>query len=75
MSPKLPRVTATELLRALRRDGWYDTRQSGSHIVLHHPTKVGRVVVPMHRGNLRIGTIQSALEQAGLTADDLQKLL
>jgi predicted RNA binding protein YcfA (HicA-like mRNA interferase family) len=42
---------------------------------LHHPTKIGRVVIPMHRGDLRTGTIQSAIEQAGLTADELRDLL
>ncbi len=32
MSPKLPRITAAELLRALRRDGWYEHHQVGSHV-------------------------------------------
>ena len=27
MSPKLPRITAFELLRALKRDGWQQVRQ------------------------------------------------
>ncbi len=75
MSPKLPRVTATELLRALRRDEWFIARQSGSHVSLKHPTKPGLVVVPQHRGTLRTGTIASALDDAGLTGEDLARLL
>ena len=75
MSPKLPRVTSTELRRALRRDGWVEIRQTGSHIVLEHPSKPGLVVIPQHRGTLHTGTIASALRQAGLTAHDLINLL
>ncbi|HLZ10003.1 MAG TPA: type II toxin-antitoxin system HicA family toxin [Chloroflexota bacterium] len=50
MSPKVPRITATELLRAFRRDGWVELRQRGSHVILGHGTKAGLVVVPMHKG-------------------------
>jgi predicted RNA binding protein YcfA (HicA-like mRNA interferase family) len=48
MGPRLPRITAVELLRALKRDGWQPIRQSGSHIILQHSTKLGRVAVPRH---------------------------
>jgi len=75
MSPKLPRITAAELLSALHRDGWYDVRQSGSHLSLQHPEKTNTVTVPRHRGTLRLGTLRSILDQAGLSADNLQKLL
>lgn len=73
--PKLPRVTAQEVLRALARDGWQRDRQSGSHVALWHPVKQGVVTVPMHRGTLRAGTLASILDQAGLTADEFRALL
>ena len=76
MSPKLPRITAFELLRALRRDGWQQTRQHGSHLILRHPIKPGRVTISMHSaGTVRLKTLESVMEQAGLTADDLRELL
>lgn len=76
MSPRLPRITAAELLRALRRDGWQSVRQSGSHITLKHPTKPGHVTVPKHaKVILKLKTLATILEQAGLTTDDLQELL
>jgi predicted RNA binding protein YcfA (HicA-like mRNA interferase family) len=43
--------------------------------VLRHPTKSGPVAVPFHRGDLKTGTLNRILEQAGLTADDLRRLL
>ena len=76
MSPKLPRITASELLRALRRDGWQRARQSGSHIMLKHPKKTGYVIVPMHMSvTLKPKTLATILKQADLTVDDLQELL
>ena len=73
---RLPRMTATQALRALQRAGWFITRQSGSHAILHHPTKAGRVTIPMHRTRtLRPATLASILDQAGLTAEDLRHLL
>ncbi|HJT55659.1 MAG TPA: type II toxin-antitoxin system HicA family toxin [Ktedonobacteraceae bacterium] len=75
MSPRLPRITASELLRALRHDGWQPVRQSGSHITLRHPTKPGFVTVPRHASvTLKLKTLATILDQAGLTVDDLRKL-
>jgi predicted RNA binding protein YcfA (HicA-like mRNA interferase family) len=50
VSPRGPRVTAAQVLRAPRRDGWAVERRSGSHAQLRHPTKPGQVTVPRHAG-------------------------
>jgi predicted RNA binding protein YcfA (HicA-like mRNA interferase family) len=76
MSPRLPRITASELARALKRDGWQAVRQRGSHVILKHPTKQGRVTVPMHSTQtVRLKTLEAILEQAELTIEDLNGLL
>ena len=76
MSPKLPHITAAELLRALKRDGWHPARQSGSHLMLKHPTKPGYVIVAIHaKVILKPKTLTTILKQAGLTVDDLRGLL
>lgn len=76
MSPKAPRVTATETVRALHRDGWYDDHQRGSHLYLLHPTKRNRVTVPMHKGKiLKPATLAGILDDAGLTVDEFRRLL
>jgi predicted RNA binding protein YcfA (HicA-like mRNA interferase family) len=74
---RAPRVTAREALRALQRDGWTVRRQSrGSHVQSTHPTKLGRVTVPMHAGViLQPKTLTTILRQAGLTLDEFRKLL
>ena len=74
--PRLPRITAAELLKALRRDGWFETRQKGSHLMLRHATKPGLVVLAMHRGEgLPPGTVAQILRDADLTIDELRELL
>jgi len=73
--PKLPRVSAARLVRALRRAGFAEDHQVGSHLTLIHPTTGQRVVVPMHPGDLPIGLLHDILKQAGLTGDGLRQLL
>ena len=50
-------MTVREILKILRKDGWYETDQSGSHLQLEHPTKPGKVTISKHRGDIRPGTL------------------
>jgi predicted RNA binding protein YcfA (HicA-like mRNA interferase family) len=76
MSPRLPRITAVDLIRALERDGWAYVRQRGSHRFLAHADRPGLVVVPMHAGKtIKLGLLKRILDDAGLTPEDLEKLL
>jgi predicted RNA binding protein YcfA (HicA-like mRNA interferase family) len=64
---KLKNLTAKEVLEILKKDGWYVVKQKGSHVQLKHPTKKGKVTVPVHSGKtLPIGTIKSIFKQAGI---------
>lgn len=76
MSPRQPRITADQMLRALQRDGWSERARRGSHVHLTHPSKPGRVTVPVHAGEtLQPWLLASILRQAGLTVEDLRTLL
>jgi len=44
---KLPRVTGKEMVRALRRAGFVEDRQKGSHLTLLQPETGLRTVVPI----------------------------
>ncbi|MBI4322196.1 MAG: type II toxin-antitoxin system HicA family toxin [Chloroflexi bacterium] len=51
-------------------------RQHGSHIVLKHPVKGGRVVVANHPGvTVKPGILQGILGDAGISVDELRELL
>lgn len=60
-------MTAKEILKKLKSDGWTEKSQRGSHLQLVHPTKPGKVTIPMHTGkDLDPKTVNSILKQAGL---------
>lgn len=59
-------MTAREILKVLRKDGWFVINQEGSHVQLKHPTKAGKVTVPRHSGDIAPGTLKRIYQQAGL---------
>ena len=59
-------MTCKELLKILKADGWEDVKQVGSHLQLKHPTKAGKVTLPIRSGDVPKGTLNSILKQAGL---------
>jgi len=74
--PPLPRITGRELVRALGKLGWVIVVQKGSHAQLKHPDRKGRVTVPLHAGEtIGPGLCRSILSQAGVTADELRRVL
>ena len=71
----LPTITGDRLVGALQVAGFELTRVRGSHHRLKHPD--GRATtVPVHVGqDVPKGTLRSVLRDAGLTAEDLLRLL
>lgn len=59
-------MKSKELLKILQADGWEIERTRGSHHILKHSAKMGRPVIPMHNKDLKPGTYNSILKQAGL---------
>jgi mRNA interferase HicA len=47
-------MKSSELVRLLKREGWFVVRQSGSHMIMEHPIKKGQIVCPSH-GSHEIG--------------------
>jgi predicted RNA binding protein YcfA (HicA-like mRNA interferase family) len=76
LMPKLPVISGKELIAALKKAGFVEMRQKGSHVSLEKITfdKTYRTVVPMHQ-ELAIGTLLDILQQTGLSRDDLFRLL
>lgn len=55
-----------EVIQLLKRDGWIEKVQVGNQLQLVHPYKKGKVTIPVHRGDISKGTLNSILKQAGL---------
>ncbi|MBI1941965.1 MAG: type II toxin-antitoxin system HicA family toxin [Acidobacteria bacterium] len=74
--PKLPRITAKEVLRALLRAGFYIHHQTGSHVNLRHHTRLHlHVVIPRHGGDLAPKTLKSIIAQAELSVGEFSQLI
>ncbi len=41
-------MKSSELVRLLKKDGWYVVRQTGSHLIMQHLVKKGQIVCPFH---------------------------
>ena len=73
---KLPLISGKKLIAALKRDGFIEVRQKGSHVSLQKITsgRTYKTVVPLHR-ELAKGTLLDILQQTELEKDDLIELL
>ncbi len=64
------------MVRALKRAGFAELRQKGSHVSLEKRVgeKVFKTVVPMH-SELAKGTLSDILKQSGLTLEEFLSLI
>jgi len=71
---RLPAISGKEAIFVLKKAGFIQIRQKGSHVSLQKttPEKTYKVIVPMHK-ELAKGTLLDVLRQSGLTKDDLIK--
>jgi predicted RNA binding protein YcfA (HicA-like mRNA interferase family) len=67
---RLPQVTARELVRFLKSQGFVEDRQSGSHLTLWHPERNVSVTVPVHTGcDIGRGLAVRILKDAGFSVE------
>ena len=71
MSPRLPTLTARQLVSILQRHGFVHVRHSGSHAIFRHPDG-RRTTVPVHKGrDLGRGLLRQIMRDADLNVEDL----
>jgi predicted RNA binding protein YcfA (HicA-like mRNA interferase family) len=76
MTPKLPVISGSDLIRALGKFGYVTVRQKGSHLRLRHPSDPRRlpVTVPLHP-EIAFGTLRRILRDASVTVEELLSVL
>lgn len=73
---KLPQVKGDRLVGALRKAGWYIDRTRGSHVILRHESKSDtKIIIPVHGKQVKAGTLSNILKKAGLSAEEIKRLL
>ena len=56
-----------EFFRILKKNGWFEVRQKGSHVIMKHPTKSEQLTVPYHAGKeVKKGLLTALLKQANI---------
>ncbi len=65
--PELPRISGEEAIRIFKKLGFHEARQKGSHVIMRRGDK--GCVIPKHK-ELAIGTLRSAIRQAGITVEE-----
>lgn len=54
-----------DVIRIIKKEGWFEVRQTGSHKHFKHPTLPGLVTVPHPRSDIPTGTLRSISKQSG----------
>jgi predicted RNA binding protein YcfA (HicA-like mRNA interferase family) len=68
---RMPSVTARELLKFLKAQGFVEDRQKGSHLTLWHAGRNVSVTVPVHTGcPIGRGLAVRILKDAGFSVED-----
>jgi predicted RNA binding protein YcfA (HicA-like mRNA interferase family) len=71
----LPRISGRETIKALKKIGYEQDRQRGSHIILRQTDSPHRrLTVPDHK-EVAKGTLRAIIREAGLTVDEFKDLL
>ncbi len=68
--PELPHISGNEAIRIFKKLGFYEARQKGSHVVMRRDDR--GCVIPRHK-ELAIGTLRSAIRQAGISTEEFLK--
>ena len=72
---RLPALRPREVIAALKRAGFVEHHQRGSHLYLVHPRTRRLTDVPIHPRDVKRGTLLSVLAKAGLSQEEFRKLL
>ncbi|MDG6907416.1 MAG: type II toxin-antitoxin system HicA family toxin [Nitrososphaerota archaeon] len=72
---KLPLLSAKEVIKALTKVGYEFDHQRGSHIVLRRREPPHRRIAVPNFKELPRGTLRAIINEAGLTPEQLLKLL
>jgi predicted RNA binding protein YcfA (HicA-like mRNA interferase family) len=74
---KLPSVSGERVVRALKRVGFVEHHQKGSHLTMKHPENLGlRIVVPLHKGKtLGKGLLLTIIKESGVSMEEFLEIL
>ena len=74
--PKIPSLTARQIIRALHRAGFIEDRQKGGHLVMLNVSTKTRTIIPIHSGKtIKKSLVHAIMNDAKLTTEKFLELL
>lgn len=73
MSPELRGIKAADAIKAFERAGGIRKTGKGDHINIKMPN--GRIITLRNKGEVKVGRLQDAIREAGLTAEEFLELI
>ena len=72
---KIPLISRIDVIKRLKKAGFIATRQKGSHVRLEKSVSdtTIKITVPLH-SELKKGTLNRIIKDAGLTLEEFEKL-
>jgi len=59
-------LSSKQIIKALKKDGWYKVNSVGSHLQFKHSIKLGKVTVPHPKDSFSKKMITSIMKQSGI---------
>jgi len=75
MAQRLPSLNSKQVIRALERAGFYQRRQTGSHVIMRKKGLERPIPVPFHSGDIPRKLALQIINEAGLTVEEFLELL
>jgi predicted RNA binding protein YcfA (HicA-like mRNA interferase family) len=75
VTPKQPAATAKDLVRVAEGLGFVFRRQRGSHAIYVRERDQARVVIPMHKGEIKRKTLRGIIQDLKISVDEFARLL
>ncbi|MBN2197772.1 type II toxin-antitoxin system HicA family toxin [Candidatus Wolfebacteria bacterium] len=71
----MPSLKPQRVVKILKKSGFEEVRQSGSHLILVNITTKKIISVPIHVKDIKKGLLLSIIKQTDLTVEEFKKLL
>ena len=72
---KIPSLRHKKVVKVLKKIGFEEARQTGSHLILLNRESKKIISVPIHNKDIKKGLLIGIIKQAGLTTEEFIKML
>ena len=72
---RLPQVNYRKVISALKRAGFVEHNQIGSHLIFVNEEENLQTSVPIHSGDIGRGLLKKILKQAQISEEEFRELL